>query len=111
MDLYRNILGRKDEHKIPHNPFNLISICDIPASVIIYYLEPQLLSTMYSGLNDHEKIRAPETEISRMSSPLGGNPLKISWTQNEEKALLRRIDLRILPGLSLLYLLCFLDRT
>ena len=64
---------------------------------------------MDPGLN--EKIQVPEPEISRMSSPLGGNPAKISWTPNEEKALLRRIDLRILPGLSLLYLLCFLDRT
>src|SRR5271169_6431020 len=36
---------------------------------------------------------------------------EVSWKPDEEKALLRRIDLRILPGLSVLYLLCFLDRT
>jgi len=35
----------------------------------------------------------------------------ITWTPAEEKALLRRMDWHILPGLSLLYLLCFLDRT
>lgn len=36
---------------------------------------------------------------------------EISWKPEEEKTLLRRIDLRVLPGLALLYLLCFLDRT
>lgn len=36
---------------------------------------------------------------------------KVTWMPDEEKSLLRRIDLRVLPGLAVLYLLCFLDRT
>ena len=41
----------------------------------------------------------------------GDNAEVIKWTAEEEKAFLRKIDFYILPGLSLLYLLCFLDRT
>ena len=48
-------------------------------------------------------------ETSRAASP--PDPEKVTWTPDEEKSLLRRIDFRILPGLSVLYLLCFLDRT
>src|SRR5437762_11519364 len=48
-------------------------------------------------------------ETTRAASP--PYPDKVTWTPDEEKSLLRRIDFRILPGLSLLYLLCFLDRT
>jgi len=35
----------------------------------------------------------------------------VDWTEEEENALVRKFDKRILPGLSALYLLCFLDRT
>jgi len=35
----------------------------------------------------------------------------VEWTEEEENALVRKFDKRILPGLSALYLLCFLDRT
>ena len=35
----------------------------------------------------------------------------VEWTETEENALVRKFDKRILPGLSALYLLCFLDRT
>ena len=35
----------------------------------------------------------------------------VEWTPEEEKDLVRKFDRRILPGLSALYLLCFLDRT
>jgi hypothetical protein len=35
----------------------------------------------------------------------------VEYTQAEETKLLRKIDLNVLPPLSILYLLCFLDRT
>jgi hypothetical protein len=35
----------------------------------------------------------------------------VEFTPEEEKTLLRRIDWHVLPGLSVLYFLCFLDRT
>jgi hypothetical protein len=56
-----------------------------------------------------EKGQEQSTSKLRESPP--PEPESITWTPAEEKALLRRIDLRILPGLSVLYLLCFLDRT
>lgn len=48
-------------------------------------------------------------DASSLESTLGGTP--VEFTPEEEKTLLRRIDWHILPGLSVLYLLCFLDRT
>ena len=56
-----------------------------------------------------EKGKEQSTSKLRESPPL--EPEVITWTPAEEKALLRKMDLHILPGLSLLYLLCFLDRT
>lgn len=48
-------------------------------------------------------------DASSLESTVTGTP--VEFTPEEEKTLLRRIDWHILPGLSLLYLLCFLDRT
>jgi hypothetical protein len=57
-----------------------------------------------------ENVQNPDmVKTPRAMSPL--DPVKVTWTPDEEKALLRRIDSRILPGLSVLYLLCFLDRS
>ena len=52
-----------------------------------------------------------QEKVAALEAPSPVDPEEVSWKPDEEKALLRRIDLRILPGLSLLYLLCFLDRT
>jgi hypothetical protein len=48
-------------------------------------------------------------DASSLESTVTGTP--VEFTPEEEKTLLRRIDWHILPGLSVLYLLCFLDRT
>ena len=55
--------------------------------------------------------KGTEQGTSKLRESPPPEPESITWTPAEEKALLRRMDLRILPGLSLLYLLCFLDRT
>jgi hypothetical protein len=60
------------------------------------------------GAIDYDK---KQEKIEALEVPSSVDPSEVSWKPDEEKALLRRIDLRILPGLSLLYLLCFLDRT
>ena len=36
---------------------------------------------------------------------------KVGWRKEEEDNLVNKFDRHILPGLSVLYLLCFLDRT
>lgn len=35
----------------------------------------------------------------------------ISWTEEEEKKLVRKIDLHLLPNIWIMYLLSYLDRT
>jgi hypothetical protein len=52
------------------------------------------------------KDSAPFTSFSS-NAGYGG----IGWSYQEEQYLVRKFDWRILPGLSCLYLLCFLDRT
>lgn len=34
----------------------------------------------------------------------------LTWTDDEEKAIRRKLDFRVVPLVTLLYLLCFLDR-
>jgi hypothetical protein len=64
-----------------------------------------------SGLEktpEHEKVPAQEKASHYDSDPSSedGEALEIS-----EKKLLRKLDLRLLPPLALLYLLSFLDRS
>jgi hypothetical protein len=59
--------------------------------------------------NEQNSSDASLHDASSMESTLAGTP--VEYTAEEEKAVLRRIDWHILPGLSVLYLLCFLDRT
>jgi hypothetical protein len=58
-----------------------------------------------------EKAKEQSNSKSTESPPPVPESISLTWTPAQEKALVRRMDLRILPGLSLLYLLCFLDRT
>lgn len=55
------------------------------------------IDTKGMGVAKHENI-----EISS-----GG----ISWTPEEEKKLLRKIDLQLMPIMWLMYLLSYMDRT
>ena len=60
---------------------------------------------------DKDQITAAE-KLPVDSASVESRTLKtpIQYTPEEEKALVRRLDWYILPGLSVLYLLCFLDR-
>lgn len=57
---------------------------------------------------DQELISAKDEAYASFSSTAGYG--SVGWSQDEEKALVRKFDWRILPGLSVLYLLNFLDR-
>ena len=57
---------------------------------------------------DNLEVTAPDA-ASLESTLASGTP--VEYTVQEEKQVLRRIDWYLLPGLSVLYLLCFLDRT
>ena len=52
---------------------------------------------------------SPSEELKTVS-PMSGGILEASCRINE-KALLRKLDFRLLPPVTLLYLLCFLDRS
>jgi hypothetical protein len=53
---------------------------------------------------------ASNKESKTASSPESASVAEAQFTINE-KALLRKLDLRLLPPLTLLYLLSFLDRS
>jgi hypothetical protein len=55
--------------------------------------------------------KVPNADATSLEDTLGSTGTPVEFTSEEEKAVLRRIDWNILPGLSVLYLLCFLDRT
>ena len=58
---------------------------------------------------DQKLISGNVEAYTSFSSTAGyGN---VGWSREEEQALVRKFDRRILPGLSVLYLLCYLDRT
>jgi hypothetical protein len=41
----------------------------------------------------------------------GATPEQLTWTPEEEKALVRKIDLYLIPMIWLMYLLSYMDRT
>lgn len=59
-----------------------------------------------------EKAALPSKEALPAASPDSGSPTDVEErTGINEKALLRKLDLKLLPPLTLLYLLSFLDRS
>lgn len=61
--------------------------------------------------HDAEKASADQFEGS-IKKPVTTNwdLEEEDWTPEEEKTLVRALDLRIVPLVTLLYLLCFIDR-
>lgn len=59
--------------------------------------------------NPDQKLNFAMSEGSASFSSTSGYG-SVGWSHEEEKAVVRKFDWRILPGLSLLYFLCFLDR-
>lgn len=51
-----------------------------------------------------------KVEVSASFSSTAGFG-QVGWSKAEEETLVNKFDRHILPGLSVLYLLCFLDRT
>jgi len=59
--------------------------------------------------NPDQNLLPSKAEASTSFSSTAGYG-NVGWSQEEEKAIVRKFDWRILPGLSVLYFLCFLDR-
>jgi hypothetical protein len=62
---------------------------------------------------DSIEKQLPEGDASKEldTAPPGSAGLEETGSKINEKALLRKLDLRLLPPLTLLYLLSFLDRS
>jgi hypothetical protein len=63
---------------------------------------------MSSEKNFDEKPRQSHDEVAHEPVPLDAEDLELS--PEEERKLLRRVDLKVLPMVTVLYLLSFLDR-
>ena len=59
---------------------------------------------------EDQPLAPRKLEISTSFSSAAGFG-SVGWSQAEESRLVHKFDKHILPGLSVLYLLCFLDRT
>lgn len=53
---------------------------------------------------DHYQAEQPASDRS------SGDVLDSAWTEAEERAVRRKLDWHLVPVVTLLYLLCFLDR-
>jgi sugar phosphate permease len=63
------------------------------------------------GSNDHTNKSPRDAEIARISAlATGPDVTRASFAHLSERAILRKMDLRLIPMLALLYLLSFLDR-
>lgn len=54
---------------------------------------------------------SPEQKDEKLGSPAASSHAAENQADINEKALLRKLDLRLLPPLTILYLLSFLDRS
>ena len=91
-------------------------VCHIPFKGAVRYFSPPTpwilcvrgfyLSTMETS---DQKLISGKVEASASFSSTSGYG-NVGWSHEEERAVVRKFDWRILPGLSVLYFLCFLDR-
>jgi hypothetical protein len=70
-------------------------------------MEPALMEKNFSDPDQREIYSA-----SPSSSDKGGRNERegLTWTDDEERKIRRKLDFRVVPLVTLLYLLCFLDR-
>lgn len=65
--------------------------------------------------NDFSDPKQREINSASASSSdkheLDGDGADLIWTDEEERAIRRKLDFRVVPLVTLLYLLCFLDRS
>ena len=61
-------------------------------------------------------VKAEKSEVLQIenaflqSEKASGDALEPTWTEQEERAVRRKMDWHLVPLVTLLYLLCFLDR-
>lgn len=52
-----------------------------------------------------------DPEISEKEEARGDEQRRIEWTDEEERRMRLKLDLRIMPVVFILFLLCYIDRT
>ena len=72
-------------------------------------VDPTINATQAANMDD--KLAHSESDSSRQEVPTSTNPLdNPEFAHINEKKLMRKVDFRVVPWLSVLYLLSFLDR-
>lgn len=73
---------------------------------------------MAEQMNDKNDFSDPKLRELNSASPsssdkgeeISGGNEDLTWTEEEEKKIRRKLDFHVVPLVTLLYLLCFLDR-
>lgn len=68
-------------------------------------MDPALEKNDFPELNQREVDSA-----SPSTSDNDSDRSRLTWTDDEERKIRRKLDFRVVPLVTLLYLLCFLDR-
>lgn len=75
------------------------------------------LTVMAEQMNDKNDFSDPKLRELNSASPsssdkgeISGGNEDLTWTEDEEKKIRRKLDFHVVPLVTLLYLLCFLDR-
>lgn len=98
------------QHKVDFDTLSLLLIAVTSNSNLEDLLG--FLSTMSSDKNDNEKIPVDNTGNQSSEAPsLVSDEVYTNPEGITEKKILRKLDLKLLPPLTLLYLLSFLDRS
>jgi hypothetical protein len=68
-------------------------------------------NTRKASISSNHDIKSKASEKARIDALATGEGITLaSFSHLDEKAILRKMDLRLIPMLALLYLLSFLDR-
>lgn len=72
-------------------------------------MDSALKKNDFSDPTQHEIDSASPSTSDKQELDGGGNA-ELTWTDDEETKIRRKLDFRLVPIVTLLYLLCFLDR-
>lgn len=72
-------------------------------------MDSSLKKTEFSDPNEREINSASPTSSDKYKA--SDDRSQLTWTEDEERKIRRKLDLRVVPLVTLLYLLCFLDRS
>lgn len=90
--------------------FACLSCRNLESLILKYFLRTVYLcrDTLFIMEAANEKTVSEAMAVEKVSSSEGDTSLE--WVPEDEKRIRRRMDVRIVPTVFILYLLCFVDR-